>query len=192
MKIFLIALSLYFQPTAMPTDTLPQQTKPKTYQTIVAIDSGYFIKGFLIDINDSAVILSDQVLPLTFYNPYSGKLNTTTYPSISYITLKRKGSIVKGTLLGTAAGFALGAIIAIVEGDDPYIPPNQDFFGLGNAFRLTTGDKMILYGLSAAVTGALTGLVIGALAKRKFLIHGKKENLQRMRTRLTPTTYIPY
>ena len=162
--------------------------KPKTYKSTINLNSDNIKKGYLININDSAVFLSKKPLPLNFNIPYTETASTINYSSISSISLKRKGSVGRGALFGALSGFALGTIIAVADGDDPYIPPEQDFFGIGNAFRLNTGEKIFVYGLSSATSGVLIGLVVGALTKKKFTINGQKEGLKRMRTKLTPTT----
>jgi len=63
-----------------------------------------------------------------------------------------------------------------------YPNPNEDPLGLGtmmvavnNAFAMTAGEKAIAGGLALGATGAIVGTIIGAVAKKKFIIGGKKE-----------------
>jgi uncharacterized membrane protein len=40
---------------------------------------------------------------------------------------------------------------------------------------MTAGEKAITGGIGLGVTGAIVGTIIGAVAKKKFIIGGKKE-----------------
>ena len=43
---------------------------------------------------------------------------------------------------------------------------------------MTAGEKAVGAGLGLGITGAIVGTVIGALAKKKFTINGKKEKFR--------------
>jgi len=74
-------------------------------------------------------------------------------------------------------------IIGFASGDDKKEAyPTNDPTGLGsfavslhNAFTMTAGEKALVGGVLMGVGGTLTGMVIGAVAKKKFIIGGKKE-----------------
>ncbi|TMI85465.1 MAG: hypothetical protein E6H08_22510 [Bacteroidetes bacterium] len=87
--------------------------------------------------------------------------------------------------MGLGIGAVTGIIIGFASGDDkkePYYDYNQDPFGVGNfivsinnAFAMTAGEKALAGGISLGVSGAIIGTIIGAVAKKKFIIGGKKE-----------------
>jgi uncharacterized membrane protein len=82
-------------------------------------------------------------------------------------------------------GAVAGIIIGLASGNDPvmaYPNPNEDPLGLGtmvvamnNSFAMTAGQKAVFGGLGLGATGAIVGSIIGAVAKKKFIISGKRE-----------------
>ena len=63
-----------------------------------------------------------------------------------------------------------------------YPNPNEDPLLIGsmvvamnNAFAMTAGQKAVAGGLGLGATGAIVGTIIGSVAKKKFIIGGKKE-----------------
>ena len=105
--------------------------------------------------------------------------------NLKSFTMKRKHSALRGALIGFGVGAAAGIIIGLASGNDPvmtYPNPNEDPLGLGtmvvamnNAFAMTAGQKAIAGGLGLGATGAIVGTIIGSVAKKKFIIGGKKE-----------------
>lgn len=147
-------------------------------------------QGYLQNMEEGSLTVNQA--PLKYGEPGKGKL--IQYPDISSMTIKRKGNAVRGIIIGALSGFLIGTIIGYASGDDLAIPANEDFFGIGNAFRLTAGQKAIgggilLAGAGAAV-GGVTG-VTGALVKKKFTINGKKENFEAMRMQTLEKIYAP-
>ena len=75
-----------------------------------------------------------------------------------------------GSLIGVGSGVAAG----LIEGDDP-----ENYF-----FSFSAGDKALAYGILLGVTGALLGLLLGAVVRKKFTISGSKEKFDQMRYNL--------
>jgi hypothetical protein len=104
---------------------------------------------------------------------------------IQSISLRKKNSVLKGALIGLSIGVATGVVIGLASGNDPvqpYYSSNQDpygignlFVGLNNAFAMTAGEKALYGAIGLGGTGAIMGAIIGAVAKKKFIIGGKKE-----------------
>jgi len=173
-KILLIAAcSLFIVVSKAQTDSAAQ-TKQKLMIANITTMDGQKINGLLSAVNDSQLVL----------NKYTGAL-TVPAENLKSFTLKRKHSILKGALIGFGVGAAAGIIIGLASGNDPvmaYPNPGEDPLGLGtmavalnNSFAMTAGEKAALGGLGLGTTGAIIGTIIGAVARKKFVIGGKKE-----------------
>ena len=176
---------LPFQNFIFSQETIP--AKKKTYKVIIQDQQSRVHQGYLQNIGDST--LSVIQYPAHFGGTGNGDL--IQYPDISSMTIKRKGNATRGAIIGALSGFLIGTIIGYASGDDPAIPANEDFFGIGNAFRLTAGQKAIGGGILLAGAGAVVGGVTGALIKKKFMINGKKENFDAMRMHTLEKIYAP-
>jgi hypothetical protein len=104
---------------------------------------------------------------------------------IQSISLRKKNSVLKGALIGLGVGALTGVIAGLASGDDPvqpYYSNGQDPYGLGNffvaldnSFAMTGGEKATGGAIFLGGTGAIIGAIVGAIAKKKFVIGGKKE-----------------
>ncbi len=162
--------------------------------TIKTLD-GKTVKGWFYKMNDENVYL----LPVKRNKKYfrsseflspdanAGGFNVQV-SQINIIALQKKNAGLKGALLGLGAGVITGAIIGFAEGDDPITPYTGTwgdiFIGLGNALAMTAGEKALMYGAMVGLTGSLTGFIIGKLAKKKFIIGGKKDTYRDMQGEL--------
>ena len=183
--IFFFSLLLPFQKIVFSQATVP--SNKKTYKVTIYDQQSKSLQGYLQNIGDSSLSLIQS--PTQFGGTVKGEL--VHYPDISSITIKRKGSAARGAIYGAVGGFLIGVAIGLASGDDPVIPPEEDFFGLGNAFRLTAGQKAVGGGILLAGAGAAVGGIAGALVKKKFIINGKKENFENMRMQTLENVYAP-
>jgi len=150
------------------------EKKQKVFIASVTTMDSKLLKGSLSAVNDSQLVLQ----------AYNNQLSVPA-ENLKSFTLKRKHSVRRGALIGFGIGAAAGIIIGLVSGNDPvmsYPNPNEDPLGFGtmavamnNAFAMTAGQKAVACGLGLGATGALVGTIIGAVAKKKFIIGGKKE-----------------
>lgn len=143
---------------------------------------GETVKGWFYKMEDDRVVL----LPSKNKNfkLVNDNINLGV-DQIRTISFRKKNSVLKGTLLGLGIGAVTGIIIGFASGDDkkePYYDYNQDPYGIGNffvsinnAFTMTAGEKALAGGIGLGVSGAIIGTIIGAVAKKKFIIGGKKE-----------------
>jgi len=143
---------------------------------------GETVKGWFYKMEDDRVVL----LPSKNKNFKAVNDNINLgVDQIRTISFRKKNSVLKGTLLGLGIGAVAGIIIGFASGDDkkePYYDYNQDPYGIGNffvsinnAFTMTAGEKALAGGIGLGVSGAIIGTIIGAVAKKKFIIGGKKE-----------------
>ncbi|HEV8507581.1 MAG TPA: hypothetical protein VGQ53_19350 [Chitinophagaceae bacterium] len=148
--------------------------KQKVFNASVATMDDRSLRGSLSAVNDTQLILRTN-----------GRQLTIPAENLKSFTIKRKNSVLKGALIGFGIGAAAGVIIGLASGDDPvmtYPDPYNDPLLLGtmavamnNAFAMTAGEKAVAGGLGLGATGAIVGTIIGAVAKKKFIIGGKKE-----------------
>ena len=186
MKWFLVfSLLLPFQNIAFTQQNT--RSNNKIFKVSIYDQQSQNHQGYLQNMEEGSLTVNQA--PLKYGEPGKGKL--IQYPDISSMTIKRKGNAVRGIIIGALSGFLIGTIIGYASGDDPAIPANEDFFGIGNAFRLTAGQKAIGGGILLAGAGAAVGGVTGALVKKKFTINGKKENFEAMRMQTLEKIYAP-
>lgn len=183
--LILFSLLLLFQNMVLSQESFT--IKKKTFKVTIYDQRSQIHLGYLQNIGDSSLTLTQS--PPQFGETRKGEL--IQYPDISSITLKRKGNAARGAIYGAVGGFLIGVAIGLASGDDPVIPPEEDFFGLGNAFRLTAGQKAVGGGILLAGAGAAAGGIAGALVKKKFIINGKKENFENMRMQTLENVYAP-
>ena len=148
---------------------------------------GKTLKGWFYQSDDDQLILlptKNKKFSLTNAEIKGNTINIGI-EQIQSISLRKKNSVLKGMLIGLGVGVATGAIIGFASGDDPvqpYYSSNQDpygignlFVGLNNAFAMTAGEKAVVGAIGLGTSGAIMGAIIGAVAKKKFIIGGKKE-----------------
>jgi len=168
---FLIASLFAFFISQAQSDSITSVKKQKTFNTSIRTIDHKMINGRLYTINDSQVVL------LKSGNNYQ----YVSAENIKSFSLKRKNSVLRGALIGFGVGAVTGIVIGLASGDDPvYNEPVYDPFsaivvGISNSFAMTAGEKAVGGGLALGASGAIIGTIIGAVAKKKFIISGKKE-----------------
>jgi hypothetical protein len=151
------------------------------------------IKGWLYKCEDDQIILVGSLKDLSV-PPVEGAMMRIPIEQINQVSLRKKNSVLKGALIGFGAGVLTGVIIGFASGDDPvmqYPDPYTDPFLLGtlaaainNSFAMTAGEKALAGGAAMGLTGAITGIIIGSIAKKKFIIGGKKQNYRDLQSQL--------
>ena len=173
-KLFLTAacsIAIFF--SQAQTDSTSGKKQKVFNATVTTMDSKT-LKGSLFTVNDTQLIsrTNDQQMVVPAEN-------------LKSFTVKRKHSALRGALIGFGVGAAAGIILGLASGSDPvmaYPNPNEDPLLIGsmvvamnNAFAMTAGQKAVAGGLGLGATGAIVGTIIGSVAKKKFIIGGKKE-----------------
>jgi hypothetical protein len=184
------------------TDSVKQVKKPKTFIATVNTISGKMDRGLIYLMEDSTITL--KTLPGLKTNFSSRKkldqysLNSYAFENIATVTIRRKNATKRSLLIGAGIGMVTGAVSGLISGDDQlatYDPAN-DFFGFGgvavavhNMFAMTAGEKALAYGMAGALGGGITGLIIGAIAKKKFFINTDKPKFEAMKLSVLERTY---
>ena len=174
-KLFLIAAcstTIVFSQAQTDPATAKKQ---KVFNASVTTMDGKTLKGYLSAANDTQLILKTN-----------NQQMVVPAENLKSFTVKRKHSALRGALIGFGVGAAAGIIIGLASGDDPVMAYNPGPYGdplgleaigvaMNNAFAMTAGEKAIAGGIGLGATGAIVGTIIGAVAKKKFIIGGKKE-----------------
>lgn len=163
--------------------------KQRTLKLTISTLDGKFQKGFLTEIRDSSLVMSLKPFPLGTKNIGENVTAAYSTPDLSYIKIQRKGSVGRGILIGTIGGALIGVASGLISGDDKLYTTQEDPWGVANAFRLTAGEKALGLGILGTFGGGITGGIIGALAHKKFIIAGKKENFDTMKTSVLEKAY---
>jgi hypothetical protein len=188
-QIFFSAILLAMYISSFSQDDSGQRIKKHipNMATIHTIE-GKMLKGWFYRLNDDQVIL----LPAKNKNfRLAGLANTNDNTinigaeQIQSISLRKKSSVLKGALIGLGIGVLTGTVIGLASGNDPvepYYNSSQDPYGIGNffvslnnSFAMTAGEKAMYGAIGLGTSGAIMGIIIGAIAKKKFIISGKKE-----------------
>lgn len=198
----LLPIILLVIQTIAQTDSLV--TAPETavkkgpYKATIKTIDGKTQQGWLYQVNDSQVVLLKDVKDLrTRYDQLLQPTGSFTVPAdqVHAISLKRKNAGLKGMLIGFGVGALTGIVSGFISGDDPitlYTGTFADaFIGIGNAFAMTAGEKAVAGGLIFGTGGAIVGLIIGSVAKKKFIIGGNKEKVRDLHAELVQKNIIP-
>jgi len=180
--IISFTLSLLFYTTVFAQgDSLNTSKKKKVYLAIIKKMDGDKIKGWFYKMDDSTVyLLPAKKKHLAIYKA-DPSLNKNSYSvsisAINSISFQKKNAALHGALIGLGIGAVTGATAGLISGDDPVAGYTGDpfadiFIALGNSFAMTAGEKALAYGAGLAGVGALTGFIVGKIAKKKFIIGG--------------------
>jgi hypothetical protein len=176
---FLAACLVTLFASQAQTDPSIQKKKQKAFNVSVRTLENKTIKGRLYAVTDSQVLLTKSL----------NKQLTIPAENIRSFTIKRKNSALRGGLIGFGIGLVTGVIIGLVSGNDPVMQPSADDLwgisaGINNMFAMTAGEKAIVAGLTLGTGGAIIGGVIGALAKKKFTIGGKRQKFRDLQSEI--------
>jgi hypothetical protein len=164
--------------------------KVKIYRTWVSkMDKTTKTKGVLYEVKDSSILVTNSLIPEDYLSNNFYTINIHIIEAIELhinnietIKVRRKNSVGKGILIGLFSGFAAGALMGIVDGDDPYSRSSSGVF-MGDLFQFTAEEKIILLGTPLAIIGAGIGAWIGS-AKVIIPINGNIKVYKRNRKKL--------
>lgn len=150
--------------------------KKKVLKTVIKTNDGKRHNSFLVNITDSTITTYNE--PVRFSSVMPDNLTTQfSYPTINKMQVWRKGRVGRGILWGAVTGAIIGIGAGFIEGDDP----------VDTWFGISAGEKAAIYGTVLSLSGTIIGAIVGAAAKKKFIIRGKKEKLRQMRENILGT-----
>jgi hypothetical protein len=162
------------------SDSIFSGKKQKTFTaTIRTMDSRMF-KGRFYSVNDSQLVLVNS----------SNNQRYIPAENIKSFSLQRKNSALRGALIGFGIGAITGIVVGFASGNDPvydeavYDPFSAIAVGINNAFAMTAGEKAAFGGLGLGLTGAVMGTILGTVAKKKFIIGGRKEKFRDLQSEI--------
>jgi hypothetical protein len=171
-------------------DSATETKKHVANMATIHTTDGKTVKGWFYRQDDNQVILlpaKNKKFNLTgLANPnITDNTIHMNADQIQSISLRKKNSVLKGALIGLGIGVATGIIAGFASGSDPIQPYNsgQDpfsalgnvFIAFDNSFAMTAGEKAVGGAILLGSAGAIAGIIIGAVAKKKFIIGGKKK-----------------
>jgi YMGG-like Gly-zipper len=162
--LFSAAILLYTSSIAQDSSAANQKPKGKAYSLHVIKTDGSVQKGYLYGANADGIIL-------TMNTKQSSGFTQLAPEQIDKLFLRRKGNVGRGLLFGALGGAAIGAIIGSTSGDD-----DSDCYGCIFDFGYSREEKAAIGATVGFFSGAGLGIVLGALTKKKFIIHGQREN----------------
>lgn len=150
-----------------------------TYKISVGNNSSERVEGYLFNLTDTS--LKVGFWPVSFRNLRGSRENVEeiNYRQISEIRLKRHHGAARGAWKGAVIGLLTGALAGFIEGDDP----PEYWFGA------TAAEKALAYGALGAGAGTGIGAIIGALAKKRFIIGGNRNSFDEMKANVLTKVY---
>ena len=138
--------------------------------------------GYLAAMADSGIVMLKS--PVIFDQHLSSNTaSLVPYQNITQITVRRKGSVGRGILIGGLSGMFLGGVIGYIS----YKPVNCEgtwfCMDFGPGYDAATGASI------GTLAGAAIGGIIGAVAKKTWTIGGNKNRFHEMRSNVIDMTY---
>jgi hypothetical protein len=163
---------------AQETRTAKRMTlKLSVIDSIKRVDFGY-----LAAMADSGIVMVKG--PVVFdHSLASTNVNTINYQNISKMTIKRKGSVGRGILFGALGGMLVGGIAGYISYKPVDCKNSVICFDFGPGTDAAAGAS------AGLLAGGAIGGIIGALAKKTFVIGGKKNRFDEMKTSVLDMTY---
>ena len=149
-----------------------QETKLIKMKVTIVDTNGIRSTGYLSGFSDSTINLTAAAT-----KPGTSTLNYN-YSKIGDITIKRKGSVPKGILIGALTGALIGVAAGFIEGDDKE-----------GWIMFSAADKALIYGAAGGGIGAGAGAIAGAIVKKRFIIGGNKQKFDLMKISILDKVY---
>lgn len=156
-------------------------SKTRYIKSKVITNQATNIRGYLVSVDDSSLFIAKKITSFKGVKMYPPGAEKVDYSNIANVIVKRKGAVSKGAVYGALAGALVGGTIGFLSGDDPPCP-GINYFNF--CFRFTAGEKAAGGALAGATLGSLTGLFIGALLHKTFIIGGSQEAFNNMKIQL--------
>lgn len=167
--VFLLLLSADFLKAQDSLDS-----RKIIYKVQVTDYSGNLSMGYLANLNDSVLFLSDSPHSFSFKNANNSDMRKFDYSLIQQVQIKRNGNLGRGSALGALAGLISAGIGYAVY--DIYVPKitDQQFINYNKL-------NFITIGISGVVIGGTIGAILGLLIHKTYYILGMKQNLNKMK-----------
>ena len=167
---------------------ITQQKKQLPNLAVIQTTDGKKIKGWYYAVREDSVLLLP--LPTRSFSPRdlnklegSGRMLSFNIAQIEKIGLAKKNRVLKGALIGMGVGVVSGYIMGLSQGDDPIEPytgnPFEDvIIAVQNGLAMSAQQKAAGGAIVFGFTGTVVGVVLGLVAKKNFVINGKREHFE--------------
>ncbi len=183
MKTLLLVLAI------MVFATAHSQTRPvnkKTFKVSVVDTTLLEHKGYLLSVSDSDLVM--LTAPVIFdQGLFSSKGTSYSFETISKVTYSRKGAVGRGILIGGLTGAVVGTIVGAITYKKPEPCDPQNPFCIQLDFG--AGLDAAAGGILGTLGGGLIGGVLGAVAKRTFIIGGRREDFKKFQINVLDKAY---
>jgi len=145
------------QAPAMTFGDKSRRFKSKTFVTWISLMyHSEIVKGSLYQLNNSSLILVPNA---KIKQNSKGEMKSSVFKidQVNTLKIRRKGSIVKGTVIGAVSGLAIGVIIGFISGDNKEKPHPMSW----EPYKAQ--DKAAVYGIACMFPAAAIGAMIGSI-----------------------------
>lgn len=156
-------------------------TKTRYIRTTVITNQASNIRGYLFSVDDSSMFITQKITSFKGIDMYQPGAQKVDYSNIANVRVKRKGAVSRGAVYGALVGALAGGTVGLLSGDDPPCQ-NTNYFNF--CFRFTAGEKAVAAAVTGAALGSLTGIIVGALLHKTFIIGGSQEAFNNMKIEL--------
>jgi hypothetical protein len=130
--------------------------KEEGAEVVLLLNNGQEIKGELVSVRDSAVVISTiEDIDEKELASQTASISVIKNQEILHVTVKGKSNLLKGMGLGTLIGVGSGALLGLASGDDP---PGW--------FSFSAGEKAAALGILLGGAGFIVGTIAGVISSK--------------------------
>lgn len=160
-------------------------SKHRIYKvTVTTESSNSAAKSYLASVSDSSIFISSNAILFKGYgtsNVNYSKMNKINFADLDKVRLRRQGSTGRGLLKGAIVGVLGGTLLGPITYPKPKDDIDRFIYALSGLNRT---NYTIASGMYGGLGGAIVGSVVGAIAHKTFIIGGRKEKFDAMKSKL--------
>ncbi len=158
-------------------------SKHRIYK-VTATTTDPTVKGYLASVADSSIFISSNAIRFKGYrisNVNYSKMNKINFADLDKVRLRRQGSTGRGLLKGAIVGVLGGTLLGSITYTKPKDDIERVLYILSGLNRTTYTIAIGMYG---GLGGAIVGSVVGDFAHKTFIIGGRKEKFDAMKSKI--------
>ena len=150
-------------------------------RALIEFVGGDGTEGFIRSLTDSTLLFANRKSVLKDLKSLHPEVQVISYHEIEILHIHRAGSVWKGVGIGALTGAIAGGLIAAATYTAPPPPTNWNQFFI----QIVDNRQVAIAGgtVLGTFTGILVGALVGAVARKKFIIQGKKDRFRQMQKR---------
>lgn len=108
------------------------------------------------------------------------------YQNLRGVLVRRKGSTLRGLVIGVLSGGLVGAVAGYADGNDPECTNAGYAYGFSLCgLSSTASQKAAMGSVAFGSLGGIVGTLVGAIVRKNYIIGGDKEKFNSFRNRMT-------